>query len=236
MATAMNNDTHRKKRAGLALAFLTTIFIVYLFAAGQVSKEISQSDLLAIQKLHVDLQCHTISSFQDELSCIQAIQGSIKTLVPNMNCAARGQTIEPFEFLQRQYGCCYDRARYTEKALSRYQFKTRHVAIYDMSDYGVFGLFMPGTLSHATTEVYTQKGWMGVDSNEPFVLITRSNQVLSYKDFKQHPYTLKYPVEPRNFYSKNLLVVYGLFSRHGMFHGPNLPAPEFNFRELFYNF
>lgn len=234
MATVSN--THRKNRIRVALFFLVAIFIAYLFGAGQVSKGLSQSDLVAIQKLGVNSQCQKISSFEDEISCIKFIQASIKRLLPNMSCAERGQTIEPLEFLQRQYGCCYDRARFTEKVLSHYGFETRHVAIYDASRFGFMAIFLPGISSHATSEVYTQKGWLGVDSNHPFILMTRNNRVLTYKDFKKHSGELDYAIVPADFYKKDLLVIYGLFSRHGMFHGPNLPAPEFNFRELLYNF
>lgn len=231
----MKNDTDRKGRARSLFFFLAAVLVAYLLLAGYVSKALSQSDLKAIQALQVDASCHDLSSFSEEVRCVRAVQASIKRLVPDMNCAENGETIEPLEFIQRQYGCCFDRARFTEKALAHYGFTTRHVAIFDMSDHGVLTLFSPGVASHATSEVYTRKGWMGVDSNEPFILITVTGQVLNYKDFKQHSDALEYPVAPANFYRNKLLVVYGLFSRHGMFHGPKLPAPEFNFRELLYN-
>jgi hypothetical protein len=48
-------------------------------------------------------------------------------------------------------------------------------------------------------------------------------------------YTHTSVIEPKHFYDKKLLVIYGLYSRHGMFHGMNLPGPEFNQSELKYN-
>lgn len=77
---------------------------------------------------------------------------------------------------------------------------------------------------------------MGVDSLEPFLLITSNNQVRTYSNFKNDINDLKYRVEPEAFYDKNLIVIYGLYSRHGMFHGYNLPTPEVNLSEMLYNF
>lgn len=224
------------KRIGLILICLAILFIAYIFLAGHVSKDLTNEDKIAIQKLDVDNQCLEVHSFNHEITCIRAIQTAIAELVVNTQCADRGTTIEPLEFLNRSFGCCYDRARFTEKALSYYDFDTRHVAIYDRTKHGAFSFFAPGIPSHATSEVLTSKGWMGVDSNEPFVLLTTDNRVLTFENFKSYEGQLRYDLEPKTFYSNELLVIYGLFSRHGMFHGPNLPTIEFNFSELHHNF
>jgi hypothetical protein len=209
--------------------------VSYVYFAGSVDKTLTRADIDAISKLSVNDVCANLSAFQQQIDCIRAIQTSIRTLVPNFKCAAKGTTIEPLQFIERGFGCCYDRARFTEKALSHFGFQTRHVAIYERDERGLLGLLIPQTGSHATTEVKTLKGWMGVDSNQPFILITTDDNVLTYRDFKKYLPKLKYAVAPAGFYKKNLIVIYGLFSRHGMFHGPNLPTPEFNLRELLYN-
>lgn len=224
------------KRTSFILMTLVVLFIAYVFLAGHVSKELTNEDKIAVQKLGVDAQCLKVLSFDDEIRCVKAIQNAITELVSDTRCADRGTTIEPQEFLKRSFGCCYDRARFTEKSLSYYGFKTRHVAIYDRTKHGALSIFVPGISSHATSEVLTKKGWMGVDSNEPFILLTTENQVITFNNFKSHEDQLKYPMKPKGFYSNELLVVYGLFSRHGMFHGPNLPTIEFNFGELHHNF
>ena len=220
-----------KKRIFIS-GILSLLIIAYVFYAGHVSKQLTKDDVYAIEKLTVSSQCLKTTSFENEINCIRAVQAAIKTLVPNMKCAEKRTTIEPLEFVNRGYGCCFDRARFTEKALAYYGFNTRHVAIYDRSQYGWFGLLVPGISSHATTEVLTKKGWMGVDSNEPFILLTNNDEVLTYKNFKPSINDLTSNVEPKEFYEKDVFVIYGLFSRHGMFHGLNLPSPEFNFREL----
>jgi len=209
--------------------------LLYVYFAGAVRKDITQSDIDAINQLSVENICKEPPSFEQEVICIQAIQLAIRKLVPNMECAGKGTTIEPAQFLQRGFGCCYDRARFTEKAPIHYGFETRHVALYQRDAYGLSGIFVPNISSHATTEVKTQKGWMGVDANEPFILITKDNKVTSYRKIKEQSANLLQPVTPKDFYDKRLFTVYGLYSRHGQFHGLNLPAPEFNVRELLYN-
>lgn len=68
------------------------------------------------------------------------------------------------------------------------------------------------------------------------MLITRSGQPLTFKNFRQHREELLNPPQPADLYESDFTVVYGLYSRHGMFHGLPLPSPEFNIRELSYNF
>jgi hypothetical protein len=182
----------------------------------------------------VEKECAEKGKFDAEVHCIKSIQMVIRRLVPDSKCAIGN--IEPYDFISRGFGCCYDRARFMEKALNYYGFQTRHVALYDIGAYGIFSVFVPGISSHATTEVKTQKGWLGVDSNHPFLLMTRDGIALTYKTFRLWKNDIIDPVIPEKFYEKRLAVIYGLYSRHGKFHGPNLPGPEFNLKELKYNF
>jgi hypothetical protein len=219
-----------------SLGALSVAFTIYLMIAGQVSKELTKPDIDAIKSLKVENSCSSQSSFNDEITCILAIQSAITSAVTDRKCAAWRTSIEPESFLQRGYGCCYDRARFVEKALNYYGFETRHVALYDRDQYGYLGLLVPLISSHATSEVKTQKGWMGVDSNEPFILLSKDGGVSTYKNYKKNFVNSAYSMTPKNFYEHNLIVIYGLYSRHGMFHGLNLPSLEFNLKELIHNF
>lgn len=225
----------RRRRAYLAM--LAVVFLVgYLLLAGSVDNTVTADDEAAIAQLQVDGVCRGIAGFDAEFNCIKSIQAAIRTVVPNIKCAGKGVTIEPPQFIQRGYGCCYDRARFTEKTLRHYGFETRHVAIYDVASYGIFGFLVPGIASHATSEVRTSKGWMGVDSNHPFLLLSDENEVFTFSNYKDNKRPWKDTLEPKAFYGSNLRVIYGLYSRHGGFHGANLPGPEFNLKELQYNF
>ncbi|MDR3159212.1 MAG: hypothetical protein LBU11_09450 [Zoogloeaceae bacterium] len=211
-------------------------FLLYLFFAGYVDNEITEKDREAIGKLGVEKECVSARGFDAEISWIKSIQMAIRDLVTDFRCATPPVNVEPHDFMSRGFGCCYDRARFTEKALRHYGFSTRHVAIYDAGNHGVFSIFIPGIPSHATTEVRTQKGWLGVDSNHPFLLLTRDGKPLTYRNFKAWENDIPDPVVPRSAYERELLIIYGLYSRHGKFHGPNLPGPEFVLAELRYNF
>ena len=78
------------------------------------------------------------------------------------------------------------------------------------------------------------RGWLGVVSNEPFVLIGADNSPETYR------YAInnleKFPkMAPQEFYQERTDVIYGLYSRHGNFHGMNFPGPEFVYSELRWN-
>lgn len=215
----------------------TMVGSAYLLIAGSVDNTLTDSDLKAIAKLGPLPQCQNIDTFETEVNCAKAVQQAIRTLLPVNRCPKIDFSlrVEPEYFIARGYGCCYSRARFTEKSLRHYGFKTRHVAIHAKGPFGIPGTFVPDTASHATTEVLTQRGWMGVDSNEPFILLSRSGQPVTFRNYKEHLDELQQAPQPADFYQHDLSVVYGLYSRHGMFHGLPLPSPEFNITELTYN-
>jgi len=228
-------DISKIKHTKKSIFFFVLTLMSYIYIAGSVDKSISPSDLKAIQQLKVNQFCDDRLSFDDEIMCIRATQKAVSDSVKSFSCAQWGESVEPASFLGRGFGCCFDRARFIEKTLSYYGYETRRVALYDRDAYGLLGLLIPGIDSHATTEVKTSKGWMGVDSVYPFLLITNNNEVFTYSNMKAKNNDLMYNVEPKSFYEKNLIVIYGLYSRHGMFHGINAPTPEFNFSEILFN-
>lgn len=237
MSEKRNNFIYRRKYLIGSITLLFFALVVSVLFSGHIDKSVNHLDRDAIEKLGIEEQCSYLTDFEKETTCIKAIQDSIRRLVTDFTCAARGVLIEPYQFIKRGYGCCYDRARFTEKALMHFGFKTRHVAIYDGDAYGLWGLLVPRINSHATTEVKTSRGWLGVDSNEPFLLITESGDVLTYRNFKSRRAEIRDPVAPDDFYGRDLIVVYGLYSRNGKFHSLNnpIPVPEFDLRELAYN-
>ncbi|HET8667784.1 MAG TPA: hypothetical protein VFM10_07365 [Terriglobales bacterium] len=118
-----------------------------------------------------------------------------------------------------------------------YGFKIRHAALYQTDRYGVLAVVMPGARSHAALEVLTVNGWMGVDSIEGFVLLSVDGRPISYRELFNGSHRLREPLTPAWFYGKPLMVVYGLYSRHGQFHGLDVPVPEINYSQfLAYNF
>ena len=212
--------------------------LTYIVLAGSVSKERTPRDLAAIAVLGADRACADLSGFDRQLGCARFVQRSVQTRVADMRCAENGEPIEPMDFLERGYGCCFDRARFMAKAHEHYGLRTRHVSLHDRSEHGVLAYLVPGVRSHASTEVLTDRGWMGVDSNQPFVLLTRDGTPVTYSQLPAVSLErLEDRPAPRDLYQLPLLVTYGLYSRHGRFHGPDLPAPEINYPEFIrYNF
>ena len=90
--------------------------------------------------------------------------------------------------------------------------------------------------SHAVSEIHTSKGWLGVDSLEPFMLLTKNNLPTTYRSALVD--LEAYPVLRRaggGFYTGKIDVIYGLYSRHGHFHRKKWRGPEYDFNELLWN-
>ena len=71
--------------------------------------------------------CENISGYYNkEVECLLAIQASVQS-IGEVKCAIDSDIVEPSDFLRRNYGCCFDRARFIEKASRYFGFETRHV-------------------------------------------------------------------------------------------------------------
>jgi len=219
----------------LIVLALCIVSVIYISQALLVDNHLLQNDINAIEELSVTDKCQNIKNYENQLSCIQAVHQSIRKKITDFRCASRFTLIEPNEFLKRGFGCCYDRARFAEKALEYYGFETRHVFLIEQ-EFPLFNLLIPGVRSHASSEVKTSKGWLGLDSNEDFILLTDNNLPLSYEQALQNTGNIKSKMRPVSFYSKKIQVYYGLYSRHGFFHGLNLPGPEINLDQIHHNF
>jgi hypothetical protein len=215
------------------VAIIVAVFALYIVLAGSVSKEITAEDIRIIQSLELDGTCKSIDTFDRQIGCIRELKRVIAAKIPVFQCSTPGAGIEPANVMRRRYACCYGRSRFLEKTLKYYHMKARHLALYDISAYGLLSLLVPGIPSHATVEVLTSRGWMGVDSSLPFLLMTKKREPVIYEQLKSLPAEelLEQP-EPQDFYAKRPIVIYGLYSRHGMFYGPNLPAPEINYLDF----
>lgn len=221
----------------LSLSLAVLILACIIFFGGRVTDDLTPDDRDAINTVFAGATCESTVDFASQYACIKSLQAELRRRLPNSKCAPEGENIEPKEFLSRGHGCCYDRARILEKALVMNGFKIRHAAMYQKDRYGRFAVVVPGVPSHAALEALTEKGWMGVDSIEGFVLLAEDGRPLTYRDFFSGVHRLKEPVTPVEFYSKPLMVVYGLYSRHGQFHGVGVPVPEINYSQfLAYNF
>lgn len=224
----------RRRRVLRALVALLALAAVYVVAAGNVSKNLSREDLQAIASLRADARCRDRSGFAAELRCIRHIQAAVLAIGLSGHCAPKGSRIEPMDFIRRGYGCCFDRARFIEKALDHYGYETRRAALYSRR-YGPAGLLTQGIQSHAGTEVRTARGWLAVDSVQPFVLMTAAGRPLRFADLGDPAAgrSVEGPAPGHDFhFDRPYYVIHGLYSRHGRFHGPDLPAPEIHYPDF----
>jgi len=216
------------------LAPCAAMFLLWLSA---VEVTPTEQDIAAIHTVFGDLSCAGLDDFDAQVVCIKALQVNLKARIPNMHCADRGVLIEPSDFIERNYGCCFDRARLLEKTLTYMGYEVRRLALFDATKYKKLSLIIPGVTSHATLEVLTKKGWMGVDSNELFVLMDIHHNPLTYRDIPVSKNDLLEQPSPSAFYQTELIGVYGMYSRHGLSHKPMVLAPEINWGQFFkYNF
>mgnify|MGYP001349859174 CR=1 FL=1 len=218
---------------------LAALLLIYIFAGLNVSNSLSKNDKSVIAALDLDSKCsNIIGNFDLEFECLKAIQVKVQS-IGSTKCADKYDIIEPYEFMARNHGCCFDRARFIEKIARYYDFKTRHLFIIKNTKKFKLSIFFPyNQPSHATSEVRTALGWMGLDSVDPLAIMDKDGNPRDFKFALHNQPPSKY-LHSSSFFQdhgyENMFIIYGLYSRHGMFHFPQVAGPEFNFGELLYN-
>ncbi|MFM2139538.1 MAG: hypothetical protein RJA57_1845 [Bacteroidota bacterium] len=200
------------------------------------------------------------ASFETQIAFISTLQDS--TLYQIRSGDAPFEEASNMKYLyENRKGVCFNRAFFQEKILREAGFKTRHVYIYFTATDKVThfrNFFKKGLRSHAMFEVKTKRGWMLVGTNANWLGLDKNRTPLTIGDVRRRlkGKTLelaKIPTKGKIFYEElrvphDFRFIYGIYSRHGKFlkSGPleqifNRPllsgvVPDFNFRELLYNF
>jgi hypothetical protein len=222
----------KKTKYFLGVLFLGVLS--YILISMEVSKSISEDDKYITKLLNVDEECLKINSYEKEIKCIKTIQESQLNLVRGTSCRGKYINLGSKEVIELNTACCFDRSRITEQALQIYGFKVRHVHLNETSKRGYLNLLIPNTSSHAVSEVLTSKGWLGVDSNEPFLLLNENNYPNTYEKAIANGVINSYSKFP--LYKKPMTYVIGLYSRNGTFFEPYFPyLPEINSNDFFRN-
>ncbi len=220
----------------LSIGTILLIIITYIVASVHVSKRINKEDVDAINLLGIKQSCKKTSTYDEQIKCIKAIQSAQYDLVKSENCREGFIQTEPMQFINADFGCCFDRARFIEKALLFYGIKSRRISLYDISKFGYFSLLLPKTDSHAAVEAKTSLGWVGVETVKPsFLLFDDSAKPLTFRRALQN--RAKSNLTENKFYESELISIIGLYSRNGKFFRPYMPyLPEINFSDFLYNF
>lgn len=228
-----------KKIPKFFLSLLAISIFIYSYASIRVTKAITQDDHEIAKLLNIDKECSDLNTYEKEIICVKSIQEAQLNLIDDTKCRGKFINLGSIEVINKNTACCYDRARITEQALQIYKFKVRHVFLAHTANRVYFDLLVPGSSSHAVTEVLTSRGWLGVDSNEPLILLDQDNLPNTYEQAIHNGLidSLSTSTFTDYFYKKPLVYVIGLYSRNGTFFEPYLPyIPEINFNDFFGNF
>ena len=208
-------------------------FFSYLYFAIRVPKNISLEDIQLTKLLNVDNECSNIDSFIKEIKCIKSIQKAHLNLIKGTKCRDQFNfflNLGSLNVIKENTACCFDRSRITEQSLQYYGFKIRHIFLLN----NLFNFRYSLNSSHATTEVLTTKGWLGVDSNESFILLSKNGKPITYE--KAITSGLIENFTDNNFYKNTMYQFIGLYSRKGNFFSPYfLFLPELNYHDFFSN-
>lgn len=179
--------------------------------------------------------------FEDQVDFIRNVQAAVLGEVPINAGIPHGQPREPDQLLTRGEGLCFDRSRFIEKALRLHGFETRHIAIYSTEKTGsaLVSLVTPQISSHAVTEVKTARGWLVVDSDEPWISLDKGYQPFSIQQLSEmgrDVITESLMAPPGiSIYADSFTFMYGLYSRHGMFYPPYDRVPDIHVPEFAQN-
>ncbi|MFP4598964.1 MAG: hypothetical protein ACLFVJ_11975 [Persicimonas sp.] len=232
----------RRRYLGYAAIILAALAVALYFAT-EVDTSLTAADREAIEALDLDDACADVDGFDDEIQCIRTLQDKLLEFSSDLTCTDVGPDVarEPTAFLERGYGCCFDRSRFIEKALSHYGFEVRHVAIHQLEKPFPIGYLEPGIRSHAFSEVRTERGWMLVESLAAFVGLDKNGRVYTAPEFKEamaesEDFSSRFDTPIPGDLKLDYHTAYGLYSRHGKFYPPYLPLPDIKWSQFMANF
>ncbi len=217
--------------AGIFAAALIAVFA--LLVANGVDTKVSDGDRAVIAQLNVDESCGDVDGFHAELECVETVQTTVFENFPSTKDAfEKGVTRHRAQdYAARGYGSCYDRAMLIEQTLRHYGFNIWRVAIYERQQ-RLWDYLRPGIRSHALSVVETSRGEMVVESVEPFLGVDKGGSVYGIREVRDGLNEEKIDGDtfgadiPDNFFGGDFIYFHGVYSRHGYFFEPHLPAPE----------
>jgi hypothetical protein len=227
-----------KRKIVLLTLLLISIMAIYVH---NVSKKVTQEDkeYLSIIFKQEAINADTLN-FEQQIQWIHKAVFNLHQDFALLQPIAYNKAREPLNLYANGGGFCYDFSRTLEKHFMNNGFQTRHVAVYLRKDNFWNTILSPGVFSHSLTEVKTKNGWLIIDSNLPFYAMDINATIYSFEDLMLNSSEIQWELplnaELKPFYSSEIVKIYGLYSRHGKFYKPYNFLPDYNFRELFYNF
>lgn len=228
------------------IAAAATAAAVFLGMAGVLAHHAVDNALSAEDRTYIPLYLSKVEplppapAYEDELRYIVAVQRAVLDAAPKNEGLPFDRTREPKDLYESGTGLCFDRSRVIEKVLSYSGFQTRHVSIFSTEkSFPLRALATPGVTSHAVTEVRTQRGWLVVDSNDPWTSVGRNGLPMPMERLHagvREGIPLSWQKAPPNpILNGSYTFVYGLYSRHGRFFPPFNFIPDVHYGELVQN-
>lgn len=114
-------------------------------------------------------------TLKEELDLIRVIQFKVLNDIKGNDPIPNGSPREPYQLYESRSGLCFDRSRLLDKAYQFAGFESRHVYIlFKLNTPFYKAFFTKMHSSHAVTEVLTSRGWVYVDSNIPWIALTKA--------------------------------------------------------------
>jgi hypothetical protein len=215
----------------ICLGFSVLVFLLVIALAIYTNVPISATaqDINVFEEIGLRKPQNPMS-FEQQIDLIRKAQSEIFKRAPLGEGIPEYQSREPADLMRYGQGLCFDRSRTFDKVFNYWGFESRHVyLLYKNEKTFLSALFHRGQSTHAVTEVKTSKGWMLVDSNTPWIALTRKGEPVSaddvwrrFAEFGDAPPYMAFP----------WWAIRGLYSRKGQFYGAGVPFPELNWGDF----
>ncbi len=241
----MHEPAHSKQSISLLLLKLLLPLvgaIGFIMFVHQVPRALTPIDKIAVRAMVSNAVLETSpENYDAEIALIRDIQSAIFRTAPVYKAIPKNAPREPAHLVKAQHGHCFDRARSLDKALRMAGFKTRYAALYstDKTESALHALFSKGgddVRSHAAVEVLTERGWLVVDTVNPWLALDADNNPLSLADLQSGMMAQAILGDVYFIYKAPFTYVYGLYSRHGRAYPPYNFIPDVNWLEMMANF
>ncbi|MGE4313558.1 MAG: transglutaminase domain-containing protein [Pseudobdellovibrionaceae bacterium] len=221
--------------------------IIYL---SQIPTGITPTDKAALETIYTTsgyphlIDNKAPAEFTEQIAQIREVQKAVLQISPTLQKIPVNAPREPEDLLKAGHGQCSDRARSILKGLELLGYRARFAAIFSFDQTHMppeqLARQIDDVRSHALIEVLTAKGWLFVDTNEPWVSLDENGNPVSLQQWQDVSDRTHFKWSASNegqiywlMKSSDLMVIYGLYSRHGLFYPPFTPyIPDINWREL----
>jgi len=226
----------RTLKWGTLLASIFLLINVVLAIVTNVPTHITKSDAAIFRSTLAIKKPDKSINYAQEIELIRQVQKLVLSAAPIGDPIPEHSSREPEDLFRNKTGLCYDRSRTYDKVFSWLGFESRHVYIL-YPEHPVTNDRLPfwrafitrGTASHAVTEVKTSKGWILVDSNSPWIGLTRNGEPVGADDLQSH--AKDFATIP-DYFDRPYWAIRGLYSRRGQFYRPYIPYPELNWPDF----